>query len=406
MPQAVKVRKADEESTRSRSHSREESEQEEQSEEAEQSPDKAATMERLKAEGAVRVFPGMDAGPKPEAPEATEAPTAPQAATAPSAEVEASEGESEGVGTGISQDFHDRVKRETDAANNPKWYNLPQHISNARHGEWDLSKSRERSGNRKQDVNLEEDVRTNQIEKRILPGKFDIKQKAKNAVNDVIQNPGQTAAGMIPLVGKGIQQKMAEKYDVKERDLMRGIAATSTDESIQSSAASQAKALGTKITTGRVKAGIGTVTGIAGNIIPGAGQVAGAVGTAAGMIGDIATSGAQTQVKKARAREEARRAMGKKEFAGYENIDEFIGLEQQRHALVDAGKGKAGAAAPAIDGQDQVKRLTAHARGETEHHKHYKRRAKEVEQERAAAAKPKEEGTGLMSRMKKFFGRS
>ncbi|QJD81957.1 hypothetical protein [Cohnella herbarum] len=414
MPNAVKVRKEDEGATRSGSRSGESIEQEEQSEEqAGERPDKAAIMKRLKAQGAVRVFPGMDAESATEAP--VEAPKAPEAtaasasaetrSTAPSSEVAATESESEQSG-GIDKGFHERVQRETDAANNPKWYDLPQHVSNARHGKWDLSQSRERSGNRRQDENLEEDVRTNQIEKRMMPGMFDVSQKAKNAVNDVVQNPGQTAAGMIPLVGKGIKQKMAEKFDVKERDLLKGIAATSTNEAIQTRAASQAKAVGTKITAGRVKAGIGTVTGIAGDLIPGAGQVAGAVGSAAGMIGDLATSSEQTQVKKTRAREEARKVMGKKEFAGYENIDEFIGLEKQRHALVAAGKGKAGAGAPTVDSEEQVQRLTAHARGETAHHEHYKRRAKEVEQERAAAAKPKEEGTGMLSRVKRFFGRS
>jgi len=398
VPNAVKVRKEDEGETRGRSSSREGAEQEEQSEESEQSPDKAAIIQKLKAQGAVRVFPGMDAGSE------AEAPASAPIASGPSMESESAGSESEESG-GISKEFHERVQKETDAANNPKWYDLPQHIENARYGRWVLSKGRERGGNRRQDVNLEEDVRTNKIENRMMPGKFDVAQKAKNAINDAVQNPGQTAAGMIPIVGKGIQQKMAEKFDVKERDLLKGISATTTNEAIKTSAASQAQAVGTKITAGRIKAGIGTVTGLAGNIVPGAGQVAGAVGTAAGMIGDIATSSQQTQVKKARAREEARKAMGKKEFSGYENIDEFIGLEKQRHALVAAGKGKEGAGAPIVDSEDQVKRLTAHARGETEHHKYYKQRAKEVEKERAEAARPKSEGEGVMSRIKKFFGR-
>lgn len=55
-----------------------------------------------------------------------------------------------------------------------------------------------------------------------------------------------------------------------------------------------------------------------------------------------------------------------------------------------------------MDSEDQVKRLTAHARGETEHHKYYKQRAKEVEKERAEAARPKSEGEGVMSRIKSF----
>jgi hypothetical protein len=348
----------------------------------------------------------VDAAASPEAPVA--APREPEIASeapAAPATVESVPGETEEP-TGISQDFHERVQRETDAVNNPSWYNLPQHIRNARYGKWDLSQSRERSGNRRQDENLEEDVRTNQIEKRMLPGKFDVTQKAKNAVNDMVQNPGRTAVGMIPIVGKGIQQKMAEKFDVKERDLLKGISTTTTNEAIKASSASQAGALATKITADRIKAGIGTVTGIAGNIVPGAGQVASALGGAAGMIGDLATSSQQTQIKKARAREEARKAMGKKEFAGYENIDEFIGMERQRHALVAAGKGQGDAGAPTVDSEDQVKRLTAHARGETEHHKYYKQRAKEVEKERAAAANPREEGAGLLSRVKRFFGRS
>lgn len=272
MPNAVKVRKEEEGATRGRSPSREDVEQEEQSEEAEQSPDKAAIIQKLKAQGAVRVFPGMDAGSEAEAP--VEAPKEPEApASAPiasetSMETESAGSESEESG-GISKEFHERVQKETDAANNPKWYDLPQHIENARYGKWDLSQSRERSGNRRQDANLEEDVRTNKIENRMMPGKFDVAQKAKNAINDAVQNPGQTAAGMIPIVGKGIQQKMAEKFDVKERDLLKGISATTTNEAIKTSTASQAQAVGTKITAGRIKAGIRTVTGLAGNIVPG-----------------------------------------------------------------------------------------------------------------------------------------
>ncbi|MBB6734090.1 hypothetical protein [Cohnella zeiphila] len=406
MPKTMETRKGEESSARSGSTSRIAEDSQEQAEEESQETDKSAILKRLKAQGAVRVFPGMEA----ETPSRTEAPLAQEpVAEAPRSggEAESSESESqESGGGGIDQAFHERVQKQTDAANNPAWYDLPQHIENARYGKWDLSQSRDRSGNRRQDANLEEDVRTNQIEKRLMPGTFDLTQKAKNAVNDVVQNPGQTAIGMIPLVGKGLKQKAAEKYDVKERDLLRGIAATSSNEAIKTSASSQARALGTKITSERVKAGIGTVTGLVGDLVPGAGLVTGAVSTAAGLAGDLATSGERNQVKKARAREEARRAMGKKEFSAYENIDEFIDLEKQRHALVAAGKGNGGATAPAVDSGEQVKRLTAHARGETAHHKYYKQRAKEVEKERAEAARPKTEEGGLMSRMKRFFGRS
>lgn len=433
MPKTVEARKGEESSARSRSSSRVDEDLQEQAEEESQESDKSAILERLKAQGAVQVFQGMGAGgrareqtPSPEeAPgaeeEVEEAPVqapvpaveAPsEAPVAPEAEAPKSGGESESSGSeseeagGIDPAFHERVQKMTDAANNPKWYDIPQHIRNKRHGKWDLSQSRDRSGNRARDENLEEDVRTNKIENRLMPGKFDVKQKAKNAVNDIVDNPGQTAVGMIPLLGKGLKQKMAEKYDVKERDLLKGIAATTGNEAIKTSTSVQAQAVGTKITADRVKAGIGTVTGIVGDLVPGAGVATGAVSAAAGVASDLATSGSRKQVNQARARQEARRDMGKKEFSAYENIDEFIGLEKQRHALVAAGKGKADAGAPVVDSDEQVKRLTAHARGETAHHKYYKQRAKEVEKERAEAAKPKSEEGGMMSRMKRFFGRS
>jgi len=431
MPKTVEARKGEESSARSRSSSRVDEDLQEQAEEESQESDKSAILERLKAQGAVQVFPGMGAGGRAKTPSPEEAPEAEEEAeeapvqapvpaveapseapVAPEVEAPKAGGESESSGSeseeagGIDPAFHERVQKMTDAANNPKWYDLPQRIRNERHGKWDLSQSRDRSGNRARDENLEEDVRTNKIENRLIPGTFDVRQKAKNAINDVVQNPGQTAVGMIPLVGAGLKQKMAEKYDVKERDLLKGIAATTGNEAIKTSASAQAQAVGTKITTDRVKAGISTVTGIAGNIVPGAGVAASAVGTAAGVVGDIATGDSRKQVNKTRARQEARRDMGKKEFSAYENIDEFIGLENQRHALVAAGKGKAGASSPSVDSDEQVKRLTAHARGETEHHKYYKQRAKEVEKERAEAAKPKSEEGGMMSRMKRFFGRS
>ncbi len=436
MPKTVEARKGEESSLRSRSSSRIDEDLQEHAEEESQESDKSAILERLKAQGAVRVFPGMggngagagdgDGAPGPEeahSPE-EEIQEAPVQETVPAAEApeeepvvpeteapksggedESPESESEGAG-GTEETFHERVQRMTDAANNPKWYDLPQHIQNKRHGKWDLSRSRERSGNRDRDVNLEEDVRTNQIERRMMPGTFDVTQKAKNAVSEVVQNPGQTAVGMIPLLGKGLKQKMAEKYDVKERDLLRGIAATTGNEAIKSSAASQAKAVGTKITADRVKAGIGTVTGLVGDFVPGGSLATGAVSAAAGFVGDLATSGDQNQVKRSRAREQARKAMGKEEFGGYKGIDEFIELEKQRHALVSAGKGNAGAAAPAVDNDEQMRRLIAHTRGDTPHYKLYKQRAKQVEKERAEAAKPKTEAGGLMTKVKRFFSRS
>ncbi|RED57532.1 hypothetical protein [Cohnella lupini] len=388
--------------------------------ETEEAPDKEAIMKRLKAQGAVRVFPGSDPESSSAAPapiqaeeeessegEEEEAPKV-EAPTTPAAEAGASAPEASGAGT-TDPAFHERVKKMTDAANNPKWYDLPQHIENARHGEWDLSQSRERSGARERDVNMEEDVRTNKIGHERAPGMFDVKQKAKNAIDGAVSNPGQTAAGMIPLLGKGIKQKMAEKYDVKERDLLKGISATTTSDSIRESTASQSSAVAAKISNDRFKAGVGTVTGIVGDVVPlsGAGKAASAVGAVAGMIGDRVNKKEIDQVNSSRDRSRARREMGGAEFGAYENIDEFMGMEKQRHALVAAGKGDkaAGAGAPAIESAEQVKRLTAHARGETLHHEHYKRRAKEVEKERAAAAKPKEEGAGMLSRMKNFFKR-
>ncbi len=299
MPKTTEARKGEESSTRRRSLSRSDEDLQEQSETESQESDKSAILERLKAQGAVRVFPGMGgpgASKGAEQPSAEEAPEmeeeaeeAPMQSSVPEVEApseapsgpvaegpkaggesESSGGESEEAGGGIDSAFHERVQKTTDAANNPKWYDLPQHIRNKRYGKWDLSQSRDRSGNRERDVNLEEDVRTNKIENRLMPGKFAVRQKAKNAINDMVQNPGQTAVGMIPLAGAALKQKMAEKYDVKERDLLRGIAATTGNEAIKESSASQAQAVGTKIKADRVKAGISTVAGIAGNIVPGA----------------------------------------------------------------------------------------------------------------------------------------
>ncbi|MFC5469792.1 hypothetical protein ACFPPD_13745 [Cohnella suwonensis] len=382
-----------------------------------QASDKKSIMKRLKAQGAVNVFPFLGGGseeeesPESESAEQTveEPKTTTEAAnTSPSPESESSETESAETGSGqVDSSFHDRVKKMTDAANDPKWYDLPQHIENARYGKWDLSQQRERSGGRARDASMEEDVRTNKIENQMNPGLFDVEQRAKNAINDVTSNPGQTAAGMIPVIGKGIKQKMAEKYDVKERDLLKGISATTTSDSIRESTASQAGAVGAKISNDRFKAGVGMVTGVVGDLVPGAGKIGSAVGAAAGMVADQVNKKEIGQVRSSRARAQARKDMGKAEFGEYENVDDFMNMEKQRKELVAAGKGgpAASAAAPVVDSAEQVQRLTAHARGETAHHKFYKQRAKEVEKERAAAAKPKEEGAGMLSRIKNFFGR-
>ncbi|MFC5401659.1 hypothetical protein [Cohnella soli] len=421
MPKHAELRKELEESRKSKGQPEAAGEVSDTAQ-SEQASDKKSIMKRLKAQGAVSVFPFLGGGgeeeeaPETEATElATEEPkaTTEAANTAPVPESETPESESGEVestetGTGqVDQSFHDRVKKMTDAANDPKWYDLPQHIENARYGKWDLSQQRERSGGRARDVSMEEDVRTNKIENEMNPGLFDVGQKAKNAINDVTSNPAQTAAGMVPVIGKGIKQKMAEKNDVKERDLLKGIAATTTSDSIRESTASQASAVGTKINNDRFKAGVGMVTGVVGDLVPGAGKIGSAVGAVAGLAADQVNKKEIAQVRSSRARAQARKDMGKAEFGEYENVDDFMNMEKQRKALVAAGKGgsAASASAPAVDSAEQVQRLTAHARGETAHHKFYKQRAKEVEKERAAAAKPKEEGTGVLSRIKNFFGR-
>jgi hypothetical protein len=409
-------------------------------EESEQSSDKSSIMKRLLAQGAVSVFPSSRTSSSPGSASSTPTPTTAseeseqepreeeEQTMAPSTESESDippppphEEESAPSSTASApppastpaptagnseseEEFHSRVQKQTDKANNPSWYDLPQHIENARHGKWDLSQSRERSGSRKQDVNLEEDVRTNQAMQE--PGTFDIKKKAKKAINDVTSNPGQTLAGMVPIIGKGLKQKLAEKNDVKERNVLRGVAATTTSDEIRGSASSQASAVSTKINNERFKAGVGTVTGIVGDLVPGAGKAASAVGAVAGAISDQVSKKDTEQVKLARARETARKQMGGKEFGQYENVDEFISMENQRHALVDAGKGKKGVTAAALDSEDQVKRMTAHARGDTQFHKNYKKRAEEVVKERAEAAKPKEENTGMLSKFKNLFKRS
>ncbi|MFC4598729.1 hypothetical protein [Cohnella hongkongensis] len=448
MPKTFEARKGEDSSARSRSLTPVDEDLQEQAGEESQAPDKAALIARLKAQGAVRVFPGMGAGggAGTEAPTSEEAPRAEkaseeaptseetpraeeaseeapeQAAAVSAAEAPAAASEdeqsapeaqpakeaidSQSQGTGeIDPAFHERVQRMTDAANHPKWNDFSQRIENARYGKWDLTQSRERSGNRKRDVHLEEDVRTHQVLRQMQPGTFDVRQKAKNAVKDVVQNPGRTAVGMIPLVGGLLKQKMAEKYDVKERDLLRGISSTTTNEALKTSAASQAHAVGATIKAGRVKAGIGMVTGLVGDLVPGGSIVKSAVGAATDFVGDQVVSGERSQMVEARAREQARKMMKKKEFAAG-GIDKFLELEDKRRALQAAGRGKAGGSAPVVDSEDELRELLAHTRGETEHYKYYKKRAKEVLKERAEAAKPKTEEGGLMSRVKRFFGRS
>ncbi|MCD9022376.1 hypothetical protein [Cohnella silvisoli] len=399
--------------------------------ESEETPDKSAVMKRLLAQGAVSVFPfsrpsasdSPAAAPTPEVAPPTEqsvvrersdAPlTVPSTPTASMESAESESAESESSGSESQEAFHRRVEQQTEKANNPSWYNLPQHIENARHGKWDLSQSRSRRSalTPEEASKHREDILTSQNEKRLAPSTFDVGQKAKNAINDVVSNPGQTAAGMIPLVGTAIKAKMKEKYDVKERDVLKGISATTTDDSVKQSSSAQAAAVSTQINNNRFKAAVGTVTGAASNFVPGGGAVSTAATTVAGAIGDQVNKKELASVTSSRAREQARKKMGRSEFAEYENVDQFMNMEDQRHALVAAGKagpgaGGAGPAAPSLNSQDEVRRMVAHTRGDTPFHAEYKKRAKEVQQERAAAAAPPGQSAGFMSKVKNFFSRS
>jgi hypothetical protein len=365
--------------------------------ETEEQPDKAAIIERLKAQGAQKVLPGSSGSG-----------TAPTAPTPPSAvESEAVEAESE-------QDlahkaFLDSTQKKVDAANNPAWYNLPQKIENARYNEWDLSQSRGRSGGRERDINMEEDVRTNKNVNQMAPGLFDVRQKAKNAYADVTNNPMQTAAGMVPVFGSAIKQGLAERDDVNERDLLKGVATTESDAAVIESASSQSEALGTKITSGRVKAGISTLTGGVGKLVPGVGTVVGAAGTAANLAVDQVSSGATKKVTDMRAREKARKDMGKSEFRGYEGVEDYIAMDKMKKQLKSAGEGDEDSGAASNVTPEMLQRLKAHTRGELAHSKHYKNRAKEYQKEQEAERqkgmepKPKQEGAGLLSKLKGLF---
>lgn len=203
MPKHAVLRKETEASSKSSVPSLADSELA-QTEQTEQAPDKEAIMKRLKAQGAVQVFPSMPSklstpsaqaeeteSPEVESEEAPVSETASAAIAGPAASASASPSASPSAGAGIPAGetdpaFHARVQKMTDAANNPKWYDLPQHIENARHGEWDLSQSRERSGARKRDVDMEEDVRTNKIGNERAPGMFDVKQKEKYSNSYII----------------------------------------------------------------------------------------------------------------------------------------------------------------------------------------------------------------------------
>src|SRR5690554_1053212 len=96
--------------------------------EIEEQPDKAAIIERLKAQGAQRVLPGSDPTPS--------ASSVPAASASSAVESEGPEAESEQDST--HQAFLDKTQKQVDASNKPAWYDLPQKIDNARHGEWDL----------------------------------------------------------------------------------------------------------------------------------------------------------------------------------------------------------------------------------------------------------------------------
>ena len=420
MPKHAELHKETEASSKSSASSVAGGELSQTEQETEQAPDKESIMKRLKAQGAVRVFPPMgtsmpsETAVEEEASEAEveqEQEAVTESAGSVDAGSESGESESSEGGT-TDKAFHDRVQKMTDAANNPKWYDLPQHIDNARHGKWDLSQSRERSGGRARDTNLEEDVRTNKIENEMSPGTFNIKQKAKNAISDVTSNPGQTAAGMVPVVGKALKQKLAEKHDVRERDLLKGVAATQSDESVRESAASQGAAISTKINNDRFKAGVGTVTGIVGDLVPGAGKIGSAVSAVAGIAADRVNKKELNQVKSTRARERARKDMGESEFGEYEGVDEVIALEKMRKGLEAAGNGDEDSGAPSNVSGEQVKRLKAHTRGELPHAKLYAKRAKEVEKDseierqKGMEPKPKDEGAGLLSKFKNLFKRS
>lgn len=393
-----------------------------ESEESEQGSDKAAIMQRLKAQGAVKVFPtaggessSSGTGPSPQGPVAQ----APEKESAEESETEEAESEDairekrQAAHETEQQAFLERTNKQIEKANNPSWYNLPQHVHNARHGKWDLNQKRTRSGGREQDLNLEEDVRTHIHTGKMDPGMFDVRQKAKNAWEEVSNNKVATAAGMVPIVGGVAKQVMMERDDVHERDLLRGVAATShTDESVKGKATEQADALRTKITGGRVKAGIGVVTGVVGKAVPGAGNISSAAGTVAKLAVDQATKGANKKVISARAREKARQDMGKEEFGEYEGVEDYIALEKMRKQLEKAGDGNEDSGAASMIAPDMLNRLKAHTRGQIPNAKLFKNRAKEFEKEREAERqkgmepKPGQEGDGMLSKIKGFFRRS
>lgn len=446
MPDHVALQKRS--SVSSKSGVSDEIEQQE-SEQSEQQTDHEALMKRLKAQGAVRVFPFAGPGSKSqpsgsgakgaeeeqdereaqeESPGAEQAEREPEALPPVAEEVEAGEAEGQDdVDFGPDWDlpqgrersggrFRDtnmqedlRVQQSVDAANNPKWYDLPQRIENERHGPWDLSKSRDRSGGRKQDTNLEEDVRTNKVLNQMNPGLLDVGQRAKNAFNDAADNPAATAAGMVPVAGAALKQAIKERPDVRERDMLRGVAATQSSDDVRESAGSQAQALSTKINNDRFKVGVGTVTGAVGKAVPGSGLIGSAVGAAAGVAADKVNGGALKQVQETRAREKARKDMGKAEFAGYDGVEEAMVLEKIRKQLEAAGEGDEDSGAPSEVSEDMLKRLKAHTRGEVPNAKLFQERAKQHEKEREAERqrgmepKPKEE-SGFFSKLKKRVG--
>jgi len=398
-------------------------------EEEEFSPERAAIVERLKRQGAVQVLPsryggagGAGAGAGAGQSREDLAPDRPYEDVQEYLALERlrkqiKNAKSAGVTPDLPEPLRKRLEaHEKGAIPMAKWYKKRaaeyRKEAEARAKaelEW-YHPTRERAGARDRDVNMEQDIEdhlTQEHLRKMNPRLRDVRQRFRNMKDDYSQHWGRKAAGKVPVAGPFIEHAINRAEDIDTRDAMLGMAQVQTDEQLAGQTRGQAQAIDKTIDAGWIKAGISSVTGVAGNFVPvpGAGAAANFGG---GMLVDKAYSDSRSTVQEMTARMRARKDMRKDEFREYEDEQEFILLEKLAEQFRKGGQGDEDSGMMSTLTPELQRRLMAHMKGMIPNRNEMEYRAKLLNRERErqfkAGLEPKPE-TGILAKFKRFFSR-
>lgn len=276
--------------------------------------------------------------------------------------------------------------------------------------EWNVP-PRERSGGRRRDVNMEQDIEehlTREHLRKMNPGLLAVRQHWRNFRDDFKQHKLRSVVGLAPVVGPGIAQYDAASEAGRTRDVMLGMSQVQQDEQLAEQTRHQATAIDKTIDAGWWKAGIGTITSTAGLFSPVPGAT-GAANMGAGKLVDKAYSESGKTVQEMTARMRARKDMRKDEYRDYEDEQEFILLEKLAGQFRKGGKGDEDSGMMSELSPELQRRLMAHINGMIGNRKEMAKKAKSMMKDRnqqfKAGLEPGPE-TGILAKFKGLFSRS